>query len=222
MDGYKIPILRTVWCRQRCKEYWEAAKLRVFGESWWQENLRMSRHSFVALCTHIRNQCTKMTLPVPVDTQLAGTIWRLATNIEYWMISALFGLGISTICTIVNKACSMISRHLLPKYVRTPQEQKLKEAVDEFKSLWGFPQVAGAIDGTHIPILKPQESPSDYYNRKGFCSVIMQTVASSRGYFFDVNIGWPGKVHDARVLVNSSFYIARKMEANSFLTQKEP
>ena len=29
---------------------------------------------------------------------------------------------------------------------------------------------------------------------------------SSRGCFFDVNIGWPGKVHDARVLVNSSFY----------------
>ena len=70
----------------------------------------------------------------------------------------------------------------------------------------GFPQVVGAIDGTHIPILKPQESPSDYYNRKGFYSVIMQAVVSSRGYFFDVNIGWPGKVHDTRVLVNSSFY----------------
>ena len=34
----------------------------------------------------------------------------------------------------------------------------------------------------------------------------MQAVTSSCGYFMDVNIGWPGKVHDARVLVNSSLY----------------
>ena len=78
MDANKTPILRTVWCRQRCKEYWEAVKLGVFGESWWQENLRMSQHSFVALCTelgpHICKQVTKIRLPVPVDTQLAVTI----------------------------------------------------------------------------------------------------------------------------------------------------
>ena len=34
----------------------------------------------------------------------------------------------------------------------------------------------------------------------------MQAVVNSSGYFFDVNIGWPGKVHDARVLANSSLY----------------
>ena len=34
----------------------------------------------------------------------------------------------------------------------------------------------------------------------------MQAVVDFRGRFLDVNIGWPGKVHDARVLVNSSFY----------------
>ena len=27
-----------------------------------------------------------------------------------------------------------------------------------------------------------------------------------RGRFMDVNIGWPRKVHDARVFINSSFY----------------
>ena len=66
--------------------------------------------------------------------------------------------------------------------------------------LWDFPQTVGAIDGSHIPILKPVDCPSDYYNRKGFYSVIVQAVVDSRGLFIDVNIGWPGKVHDARVL----------------------
>ena len=79
-----------------------------------------------------------MRLLVPVDTQLAVTIWRLATNIEYRVISAWFGLGISTICTILNKTCSVISQQLLPKYVHMPWEQKLKDVVDEFLSLWDF------------------------------------------------------------------------------------
>ena len=88
--------------------------------------------------------------------------------------------------------------HLLPKH-------KLREVIDEFDNLWGFPQGVGAIDGTHILMLKLQQLPSDYYNHKGFYSVLMRAVSSSNGYFLAVNIGWPGKVHDARVLVSSSF-----------------
>ena len=34
----------------------------------------------------------------------------------------------------------------------------------------------------------------------------MQAVVDFRGWFMDAYIGWPGKVHDARVLVNSSLY----------------
>ena len=37
--------------------------------------------------------------------------------------------------------------------------------------------------------------------------MLMQAVVDFRGIFMDVNIGWPGKVHDARVFVNSSFYL---------------
>lgn len=80
--------------------------------------------------------------------------------------------------------------------------------MDGFKHHWGFPQTVGAIDGTHIPILQPQQGAADYYNRKGYYSVIMQAVVDFRGLFMDVNIGWPGKVRDARVLANSCFYTA--------------
>lgn len=71
---------------------------------------------------------------------------------------------------------------------------------------WGFPQCGGAIDCTHTGILCPPDSPADYYNRKGFYSVILQGVVDHRLWFWDINVGWPGKVHDARVFGNSSLY----------------
>ena len=37
--------------------------------------------------------------------------------------------------------------------------------------------------------------------------MLMQAVVDLRSIFMDVNIGWPGKVHNARVFVNSSFHL---------------
>ena len=43
----------------------------------------------------------------------------------------------------------------------------MKEVVEGFKREYGFPQCAGAVDGTHIPIVSPTECPADYYIRGG-------------------------------------------------------
>ena len=137
---------------------------------------------------------------------MAVTIWKLATNVEYRPLSALFGVGQSTVGKIVVETCHAIAAHLLPQCVQIPHGEGLREIVDGFEMCWGFPQAAGAIDGTHIPIIRPDESASDYYNRKGYYSIIMQAMVDFRGLFMDVYIGWPGKVHDARVFVNSSLY----------------
>ena len=140
---------------------------------------------------------------------MAITIWKLATNVEYRTLSALFGVGRSTVGMIVLETCEAIARYLLPRYVEIPQGDRLKEIVDGFETRWGFPQVAGAIDGSHIPILRPDKSAADYFNRKGYYSIIMQAMVDFRGLFMDVYIGWPGKVHDARVFVNSSLFAKR-------------
>ena len=64
----------------------------------------------------------------------------------------------------------------------------------------------GAIDGSHIPVRPPAMNHTDYYNRKGFYSVILQGVVDANYLFEDIYVGWPGSVHDSRVFVNSSLY----------------
>ena len=94
--------------------------------------------------------------PVSVEERLAVTIWRLATNVEYRTIAELFGLGRATVCSIVLETCSVIATHLMPRFVKIPHGEALREIVSGFDCL-GFPQTAGAIDGTHIPIVRPKE-----------------------------------------------------------------
>ena len=145
-------------------------------------------------------------MAVTVEERVAITVWKLATNAEYRTLSALFGVGISTVGTIVIETCSVITEHLFPRYVTIPTGNRLTEVIDGFKTRWGFPQVIGAVDGSHIPILRPSESATDYFNRKSFHSIIIQGVVDFQGQFIDAYIGWPGKLHDARVFYNSSFY----------------
>ena len=170
----------------------------------------MTHATFEILCGELRPYIqrvnTRFRLSISVEARVAVTVWRLATNVEYRTIAELFGLGRSTVGEIVLETCEVIAKQLLPKYVRVPNHDRLREIVDGFCLRWGFPQTLGAIDGTHIPIIKPLDSAADYYNRKGYYSVLMQALVDFRGRFMNVNIGWPGKVHDARVLLNSSLY----------------
>ena len=199
-----------MWCRPRSVNWWEDVQSGRYSETWWKENLRMSRATFDILCCelrpHIERQSTYLRQPISVEKRVAVTLWKLATNVEYRTLSALFGIGRSTVCVTVIETYNAIAKHLFSHYVYLLAGERLRDIVTNFETCWGFPQAAGAIDGSHIPIIRPRESASDYYNRKGYYSIIMQAVVDYRGWFMDAYIGWPGKVHDARVLVNSSLY----------------
>lgn len=45
----------------------------------------------------------------------------------------------------------------LPVHIPVPDENALKEMANYFNTWWGVPQCVGAIDGSHIPIIAPED-----------------------------------------------------------------
>ena len=129
--------------------------------------------------------------PIALERKVAVTIWRLATNVEYRTLDELFGLGGSTVGKIVLETCEATAQHFLQLYVHFPVDQALTQVIHGFDAKSGFPQVAGAIDGTRIPIIRPQENATDYFNWKGYHFLVMQPVVNFQCVFTDVYIGWP-------------------------------
>ena len=54
--------------------------------------------------------------------------------------------------------------------------------------------------------MPPALKHTDYYNRKGWYSIVLQAVVDHQYLFRDVCVGWPGSVHDAHVFCNSGIY----------------
>jgi DDE superfamily endonuclease len=83
-----------------------------------------------------------------------------------------------------------------------------------FQNASGFPGTIGAIDGTHIQIKAPTEHGDTYINRKKVHSIVLQAVCNETMRFTDCFAGYPGSVHDARVLRNSPLYLDAQRDYN--------
>ena len=101
-----------------------------------------------------------------------------------------------------------INRTLLLKFISWPNVNQYNDIAREFNFLAGrgFPNIIGAVDGTHVRIDPPAENPNAYYNRKKFHSIILQAVCKHDLLFTSIYVGWPGRIHDAKVLRHSNLW----------------
>lgn len=146
---------------------------------------------------------TNYRLAVPHRKRVGIALWKLATGSEYRTISHLFGVGLSTVFNCMQDFCNTTIQTLLKKDIITLDLNKLKQMALYFNRRWRMPQCHGAIGGSHIPIIPPEEYPRDYVNRKGWHSIVLQAVVDGKGIFWDVCVGYCGSVHDSRVLSQS-------------------
>ena len=199
---------KVAWVLERPQFWFEHMLLNQHANNIWREHFRISRQTFQFICDlvgpHLVRQDTNMRRAIPVEKRVAVALWRLATGNSYRTTGLVFGVGRCTALKLKDEFCLALLM-TAKDFIKFPRgEVETRRAIEAFQELSCFPQVVGAIDGSHIPIIAPKNDPNDYYNRKQFHSIVLQGVADARGRFIHVSTGYAGSIHDARVLRMSS------------------
>ncbi|XP_053904772.1 uncharacterized protein LOC128848703 isoform X6 [Malaclemys terrapin pileata] len=207
------------WARETSRDWWDCIVLQVWDNSQWLQNFRMRKGTFMELCDllspALKRQNTRMRAALTVEKQVVIAPWKLATPDSYRSVGNQFGVGKSTVGAAVIQVANAIKDLLISRVVTLRNVQVI---VDGFAAM-GFPNCGGAIDGTHIPILSPEHQATEYINRKGYFSVLLQALVDHKGHFSNINVGWPGKVHDAHVFRNSGLF--QKLEEGTFFPDQK-
>ncbi|XP_076669886.1 uncharacterized protein LOC143369612 [Andrena cerasifolii] len=192
--------------RVRNKNYVET-NVPLYSNNLFKEHFRMSRVSFEMLINEIGNvMIGGQNNPVDLITKIMFTIWMLAKPESFLSVGDRFGIAKSSGHGIFCEITAAIVK-LRPKYVKCPNPETYDSISHVFEQpSRGFPNVIGAIDGCHIPCKQPTDNATNYYNRKGFHSIILQGVCDNKVRFIDICVGMPGRMYDARVFRNSPLY----------------
>jgi len=76
--------------------------------------------------------------------------------------------------------------------------------MQEFYTLWKFPNCCGAMDGKHIVIHCPRKSGSEFYNYKKDYSLILLAIVDANYKFINIDGGTNGRVNDALVFFKTN------------------
>lgn len=82
-------------------------------------------------------------------------------------------MGIATAWRAVQRVVKALYRKRAT-FIRWPTVEECNRSMETIKQKHGFPNVIGAIDGTHIKIIAPNINSDSYINRKGFHSIQLQ------------------------------------------------
>ncbi|XP_033740007.1 protein ALP1-like [Pecten maximus] len=201
--------------RTRCRNYFEEVIPNYLPDEF-RLFFKVCRGTIELICQSIANypelspRCVPGGRePIPLGKKVLITIRYLSSQETIHELSDRFGVTPFSVLHCIRNVISSINNTMLNRFVKWPENRELPEISQRFNDLGQheFPSVVGAIDGCHVQIEAPYViNPKSYFNRKKNHSVILQEVCTYDMRFIDINVGWPGRVHDAKVLRNSRLW----------------
>ena len=216
---YRYKLLRNRFLRKKRRQWKNADRIGIWWQNIWKGNLpeeewlvnfRMSREDFSDLLQKVKlyispNPNSFRPDAVSAAKKLAMTLYYLKGQGSLRTTGDRFGVAPSTLSLVIRQVCQTIVKVLSSKVIRFPtSEHELRELIARFENKFGFPQVVGCLDCTHIPIKQPVENSQDYFCHEMRYSLNVQAVCDERGLFIDFDCSWPGSAHDTNVFANSA------------------
>ncbi|XP_060561924.1 putative nuclease HARBI1 [Ruditapes philippinarum] len=170
--------------------------------------LRMEPEMFREILTRVAPRITKNKQrrpPLEAGLKVAITMRFLATGNSYHSLAFDFRVAHNTISLFVPEVCEAIVAEFKDEVICTPSTpDEWIEVANKFRRRWDFHHTCGALDGKHIAIKKPKQSGSQFYNYKGFFSIVLLGLVDADYKFLWANIGANGSSSDCGVFNRSS------------------
>ena len=185
-------------------------------DHWWKENFRVSHDTFEYICQLVglalQRQKTRMRDAILVQKRVSASLWQLATGDCYWSCGLMVGLAKPTVLKCCHEFVQAICQHQdeFIKFQSTAAE--IAKKIEGFNNKSKLPNVAGTIDGSYVPIKAPKIDHEDYFNWKHFYSFLVQGIVDASGLYLSVATGFPGSLHDVRMLRLTDIYWASEDE----------
>ena len=197
---------RTCKRIDKTSQHWET-ECQTMSEASFCKRFRMSQSTFRKLLDMIKDTITVSNFAndaVAADKRLAITLRYLGSGADITMLADLFGLGETTIRTIIKQVVTAIAGcEQLQDLVQFPStEDEFSLVAKRFFDRFQFPNCVGAVDDTHISIMKPsaENDPSSYLDYKKDYSIHLQAVCDADTRVLFYHVGAPGKNNDGGVM----------------------
>ncbi|XP_065186913.1 uncharacterized protein LOC135817586 [Sycon ciliatum] len=188
---------------------WERVKpvSRQWWEDQWITHFRMDQdtfcflvrkygHLFARLSNHMRRK-------IPPAKRLAIALYFIAHAEAYSEISGRFRVGTSTVANIVHQVVTGLVGAVAEENILFPVGRQLNRTMRTFQKLPNLLMCCGAVDGTFMGIVKPEENGDAYWTYKGYTAILLLACVDSQGLLTFIDIGVAGCIGDAAVYNNS-------------------
>ncbi|KAJ1211565.1 hypothetical protein NDU88_006923 [Pleurodeles waltl] len=167
---------------------------------------RLDRATIQELCTPLEPDlmsAIRHPTGIPPQMQVLSVLHFLASGSFQTTVAIVSGMSQPIFSNVLSRVLSALLKHMR-SYIIYPQVEDLPIVKGDFYALGHIPNIIGAIDGPHVALVTPRSSEQVYRHRKSYHSMNVQMVCLADQYISHVNAKFPGSVHEAYILRNSS------------------
>ena len=136
--------------------------------------------------------------------KLAVTLRYLETGDSYLTLQYDFRIAKNTIALFIPQVCDAIIDEYMEEAIHCPTTpEEWLEKARAFEETWNVPHALGAMDGKHIDMRCPYNSGTEFYNYKGFYSILLFALVDADYQYLWIDVGTNGCCSDAQLFNRS-------------------